>query len=494
MTSLANQKELKVVGTRPIRPDGVEKVTGRANFGADRAVPGMLHGKIKRSPHAHARVLRVKVDKALALPGVKAVVTAADFPEIRWEEAFVGEGPMNFRDLSRNVMARDKVLYEGHAVAAVAALSPIIAADAVELIEVEYEVLPHVIDVEAAMAADAPLLHDDLFTQGVEPKPGKPSNIAKRVVFSKGDAAAGFRQADVVVERRYTTQPVHQAYIEPHACVVSAASDGQVQIWASSQGQFMIRAYCAKLLGIDIANIRVTPAEIGGGFGGKTLVYVEPVALALSKKTGRAVKIVMTREEVFRGHRPNLGRRHRGQARSQEGRRHRRRRARAQIPGRRLPRLAGTARLHVRLCDVRSAECARSPATTSSRTGRRSRRTARRARRSRRSGSRAASTSWRVNCASIRCAAREERGERRHQGGARADLDQYRLSRHPGGGQEPPELPDPARPQPGSRHRLRLLVQCRRRVERGKCMSTRTARSASPRAARISAARAPRWR
>ena len=307
MTSLANQKELKVVGTRPIRPDGVEKVTGRANFGADRAVPGMLYGRIKRSPHAHARILGIKADKALALPGVKAVVTAADFPEIRSEDAFVGEGPMNFRDLSRNIMARDKVLYEGHAVAAVAALSPIIAAEAVELIEVDYEVLPHVIDVEAAMAADAPLLHGDLFTQGVEPKPEKPSNIAKRVTFAKGDVAAGFRQADVVVERRYTTQPVHQAYIEPHACVVSAASDGQVQIWASSQGQFMIRAYCAKLLGIDIANIRVTPAEIGGGFGGKTLVYLEPVALALSRRSGRPVKIVMTREEVFRATGPTSG-------------------------------------------------------------------------------------------------------------------------------------------------------------------------------------------
>jgi CO/xanthine dehydrogenase Mo-binding subunit len=307
MKSETRNNGLKVVGTRPIRPDGVEKVTGRANFGADRAVPGMLYGKIKRSPHAHARILGIKADKALALPGVKAVVTAADFPEIRSEEAFVGEGPMNFRDLSRNVMARDKALYEGHALAAVAALSPAIAAEAVDLIEVEYEVLPHVIDVEAAMATDAPLLHDDLFTQGVEPKPEKPSNIAKRVIFSKGDAAAGFRQADVIVERRYTTKPVHQAYIEPHACVVSAASDGQVQIWASSQGQFMIRAYCAKLLGIDIANIRVTPAEIGGGFGGKTLVYIEPVALALSGKTGRSVKIVMTREEVFRGTGPTSG-------------------------------------------------------------------------------------------------------------------------------------------------------------------------------------------
>ncbi len=304
---MPSETTLKVVGTRPIRPDGVEKVTGRANFGADRVVPGMLYGKIKRSAHAHARILRINADKALALAGVKAVVTASDFPEIRSEEAFVGEGPMNFRDLSRNVMARDKALYEGHAVAAVAALSPAITAEAVELIEVEYEELPHVIDVEAAMAEHAPLLHDDLFTQGVEPKPEKPSNIAKRVTFSKGDVDAGFRQADIIVERRYTTKPVHQGYIEPHACVVSAASDGQAQIWASSQGQFMIRAYCAKLLGIDIANIRVTPAEIGGGFGGKTLVYIEPVALALSRKTGRPVKIVMTREEVFRGTGPTSG-------------------------------------------------------------------------------------------------------------------------------------------------------------------------------------------
>jgi CO/xanthine dehydrogenase Mo-binding subunit len=307
MASDTNKQGLKVVGTRPIRPDGVEKVTGRANFGADRTLPGMLHAKIKRSPHAHARIVRINADKALALPGVRAVATSADFPEISPEEAFVGEGPMNFRDLSRNVMARGKVLYEGHAVAAVAAVSSAIAAEALDLIEVEYDVLPHVIDVEEAMAPAAPLLHDDLFTTGVEPKPDKPSNIAKRVTFSKGDIAAGFRQADVVIERRYTTKPVHQAYIEPHACVVSTMPDGQVQIWASSQGQFMIRAYCAKLLGIDMANIRVMPAEIGGGFGGKTLIYLEPVALVLSRKTRRPVKIVMTREEVFRATGPTSG-------------------------------------------------------------------------------------------------------------------------------------------------------------------------------------------
>src|SRR5581483_7677328 len=148
--------DLRVVGTRPIRPDGVDKVTGRAMFGADMVMPGMLWGKVKRSPHAHARIVSIDASKALKLPGVKAVVTADDFPDIASEEAFVGEGPINFRDLSRNCMARGQAL---------------------ELIDVKYEVLPHVIDVEAAMADDAPILHDDLFTAGMDPKPTKPSNI-----------------------------------------------------------------------------------------------------------------------------------------------------------------------------------------------------------------------------------------------------------------------------------------------------------------------------
>jgi len=305
--SYLDKSALKVVGTRPVRPDGVDKVIGRATFGADMTMPGMLWAKIKRSPHAHARIKSIDIEKALKVPGVKAIVTAADFPEIKSEEAFVGEGPMNFRDLSSNCMARTKVLYDGHAVAAVAATDPAIAEEACELIEVDYEVLPYVIDVEDAMAPDAPILHDDLLTQGVEPKPTKASNVAKRVTFAKGDIAAGWKEAEVVVERRYTTQPVHQAYIEPHACVVSYGSDAQCTIWSSSQGQFMVRAYCAKLLGLDIANIRAIPAEIGGGFGGKTLIYLEPVALALSKKTGRPVKMVMSREEVFRATGPAAG-------------------------------------------------------------------------------------------------------------------------------------------------------------------------------------------
>jgi CO/xanthine dehydrogenase Mo-binding subunit len=298
---------LKVVGSRPIRPDGVDKVTGRANFGADLALPGMLWGRIKRSPHAHARIIKINTDKAMALPGVKAVVTRTDFPDVPPDRAYIGEAPANLRDLSRNVMADGKALYEGHAVAAVAATSPSIAEAALDLIEVEYEVLPHVIDVDDAMKEDAPLVHDGIFTVGVEPKPTKPSNVAKRVRFTKGDVAAGFAEAEIVIERRYTTQPVHQAYIEPHACVVSVAADGQTTIWSSSQGQFMVRGYTSRIVGADIADIRAMPAEIGGGFGGKTIVYLEPVAYMLSKKSGRPVKMVMSREEVFRASGPTSG-------------------------------------------------------------------------------------------------------------------------------------------------------------------------------------------
>ena len=301
---------LKVVGTRPIRPDGADKVLGRANFGADLRLPGMLEGRVKRSPHAHARVLGIDTSKARALPGVKAVVTAADFPDLDDIATQLGETATTLRDIGRNVIARDKVLYVGHAVAAVAATSPELAAAAVDLIDVRYEVLPHVIEVEAAMAPDAPVLHDDMFTQGVTPTPTKPSNIAQKHGLSRGDAAAAFadpKQAEVVVQGRYITAPVHQGYIEPHACVAAAGADGQHQIWVSTQGQFAVRTLCANLLGIPLADLRVTPAEIGGGFGGKTTVYLEPIALALSRQCGRPVRMVMSRAEVFESTGPTAG-------------------------------------------------------------------------------------------------------------------------------------------------------------------------------------------
>jgi CO/xanthine dehydrogenase Mo-binding subunit len=307
MTDVLAKPELKVVGTRPVRPDGVDKVTGRAQYGADLVLPGMLVGKIKRSPHAHARIVSIDTRKARALAGVKSVITAADLPDLASEEFEAGESAGNLRDLSLNVMARGAVFYEGHAVAAVAATSSAIADAALDLIEVTYEVLPHVIEVEAAMADDAPVLHADMFTSGIEPRPTKASNIAAINKMGRGDIDQGFADADVVVEGRYTTQAVHQGYIEPHACVVSVSQDGQAQVWSSSQGQFMVRTYCAKLLNMQTANIRVTPAEIGGGFGGKTTVYLEPLAIVMSRQSGHPVKMVMTRDEVFRATGPTSG-------------------------------------------------------------------------------------------------------------------------------------------------------------------------------------------
>ncbi|MGE3772100.1 MAG: xanthine dehydrogenase family protein molybdopterin-binding subunit [Gammaproteobacteria bacterium] len=300
-------KGYKWVGTRPVRPDGVDKVTGRAAFGADYQMPGMLAGAVVRSPHAHARIKSIDVSAALALPGVRAVVTADDFPDLPSEVSTGGEAPVNFRHVSLNVIARDKALYEGHAVAAVAATTPAIAAEAAALVKVDYEVLPHVIDVLEAMAPDAPLLHDDLYTSGVEPAPTKASNVAARTGFTLGDTAKGFAEADVIVEREYKTEAVHQGYIEPHAVVASYAADGMATIWCTSQGQFMVREFTAKLLGMEISNIRVIPSEIGGGFGGKTTVYLEPLAVALAKKSGRPIKLVMSRVEVFKATGPTSG-------------------------------------------------------------------------------------------------------------------------------------------------------------------------------------------
>ncbi|MGD9601755.1 MAG: xanthine dehydrogenase family protein molybdopterin-binding subunit [Gammaproteobacteria bacterium] len=299
--------QFKWVGTRPVRPDGVDKVTGQANYGADFTLPGMLAGRVLRSPHAHARIRGISTAKAAALPGVRAVVTAADFPELPSEVATGGEAPVNYRHVSENAIARHKALYEGHAVAAVAATSALIAEQALKLIEVDYEVLPHVIDVRAAMRPDAPVLHADLFTNGVDPKPTKASNIAARVEFAAGDIEQGFKDAEVTIEREYTTQPVHQGYIEPHACVASMAADGMTTVWCSSQGQFMVREFCSKLLKIEDSSLRVIPAEIGGGFGGKTTVYLEPLAIALSRKSGKPVKLVMTRDEVFKASGPTSG-------------------------------------------------------------------------------------------------------------------------------------------------------------------------------------------
>lgn len=300
---MSEVREFKVIGTRPIRPDGVDKVTGRANYGADATLPGMIHGVVLRSPHAHAIIKNIDLTKVRALDGVFAAVCGNDFPDVS-SGAMGGEGGGDYRDLAANVMARDKVLYHGHAVAAVAARTRELAVEALALIQVDYEVLTPVMTLDAAMAEGAPVLDNNIFTQGLDPKPVEPSNIASRIEFKRGDVARGFTDADVVVEGKFRTPTVHQGYIEPHACLASINEGGQATLWCTTQGHFDVRAATAKILGMDLCDIKVTASEIGGGFGGKTVVYQEPVAILLSRISGRPVKMVMDREEVFRASGP----------------------------------------------------------------------------------------------------------------------------------------------------------------------------------------------
>ncbi|UCI24847.1 xanthine dehydrogenase family protein molybdopterin-binding subunit [Mesorhizobium sp. B2-8-5] len=285
------------VGTRPIRPDGIDKVTGRARYGADFNMAGQLVGRVLRSPHAHAIIKKIDTSKAEKLAGVKAVITAKDLPDLT-------DGDAAMYDILDNSMARKKALYDGHAVAAVAAIDARIARQALKLIEVDYEVLPHVTDVDEAAQHHAPLINDQVFTEGLEEKPAKPSNVTKRTQFGHGDVHKGFAQADFIVERSFKTEQTHQGYIEPHACVASVNPDGTADLWVCTQGHFVYRQHCAQLLGLEASKLRVTSSEIGGGFGGKTHVWAEPVALALSRKAGRPVKLVMTRDEVFRASGP----------------------------------------------------------------------------------------------------------------------------------------------------------------------------------------------
>lgn len=300
-------KKLKVIGTRPPRYDAMDKVTGRAIYGTDVTLPGLLYGKVLRSPHAHARIRAIDTSRAEAYPGVYAVVTAADLPEAEDRVAQAGESAVNFKYLSDNNLASDKVLYVGHAVAAVAANSPHIAEQALKLIEVDYEVLPPVLDVREAMKETAPLLHETLRTRSLAGTSDSPSNIAQYFQHVKGDLEKGFAEADVVVEREFRMATVHQGYMEPHAATALWGADGRLTVYTTTQGAFLVREQLAELLQYPMAQIRVIPTEMGGGFGGKGWSYVDIAAALLSRKTGRPVKIVMSRSEVFRASGPTSG-------------------------------------------------------------------------------------------------------------------------------------------------------------------------------------------
>jgi CO/xanthine dehydrogenase Mo-binding subunit len=313
MTTTEQSSKYRVIGTRPVRHDGVDKVTGAARYGADINLPGMLHAKVLRSPYSHARIRGIDTSKAEAMPGVVAVTTSADFPIVQDRMLDFAEVQGNARMIAENMLAKDKALYVGHAIAAVCAVSQHVAEEALSLVEVDYEVLPTVLTWREAMADNATLLHDDMttyfrverFARGDDT--GIKSNVAGHIQHKVGDVEQGFAESDIVIEREFETQTVHQGYIEPHSATALWNSDGMLTIWCSSQGHFNVRDQSASILGIPVSQVKVVPLEIGGGFGGKTLVYLEPVAAALSRKTGRAVKVSMSRTEVFEGTGPTSG-------------------------------------------------------------------------------------------------------------------------------------------------------------------------------------------
>ena len=294
----AQTKNYSAVGTRPVRHDGFDKVTGKAAYGADVNLPGMLHAKALRSPHAHAAIKSIDTSRAEAHPGVRAVITAADFPEYE-NKAVTGPAggpPQNMLHVSSKIMARGKALFRGHPVAAVAADSAHEAEEALELIDVEYETLPAVVSVEDAMADGAPLLHPEFA-----------NNVASHSRIAIGDSDAGFADADLVIEREFRTKTVHQGYIEPHSATAWWTPQNRITVWCSSQGHFQIRDLTAAVVGVPFSSVKVVPMEIGGGFGGKTTIYLEPLAVALSKKAGAPVKITMNRIEVMEATGPTSG-------------------------------------------------------------------------------------------------------------------------------------------------------------------------------------------
>ena len=291
----------KTIGTRPVRHDGVDKVTGRAIYGNDVQLQGLIEGAILRSPVAHARIKSIDTSAAEAFPGVLAVATSADFPDPKDKVADLGEGPVNLAHLSANCLARDKVFYKGQAIAAVAARDVHIAEEALSLIKVEYERLPVLTWVLDAMEEGSPLLHEDLRTNEMGKKADTPSNISDHLHFEQGDPDTAFENAHLVVEREFKTQTVHQGYIEPHVATAHWNQDGHLTVWASTQGAFSAREQTAETLALPVSKVKVIPCEIGGGFGGKIPIYLEPVAAVLSRKSGRPVKIQMTRDGVFEG-------------------------------------------------------------------------------------------------------------------------------------------------------------------------------------------------
>jgi CO/xanthine dehydrogenase Mo-binding subunit len=300
-TVMKTTRDVKGIGLSIPRPDGPDKVTGQVQYVADLSPRGLLHAKLLRSPHAHAKIVRIDVSKAKALPGVRAVLTAADIPQLK------KKAPTR----AHAVLAIDRVVFAGQPVAAVAADEPAIAEEALDLIDVQYEVLPVAADPLESMKPGAPPVaelgteadtseaqaHGSVAGVSTEAKPSKAVNISQQARLQRGDVAKAFAESDVVIENTYRVPMVHQGYMEPHAVLAQWDSSGNLTLWASTQGSFNTRSEVADVLELPENRIKVIPMECGGGFGGKIRALCEPITAVLAKATNRPVRYVMTRKE-----------------------------------------------------------------------------------------------------------------------------------------------------------------------------------------------------
>ena len=288
--------DTKVVGQSLTRVDALEKVAGRATYASDVYLPDMLMCKLLTSTHSHARITSIDTTKAASLPGVRAVITGKDFPDV-----FFGSGALK----DRRIMARDEVFYIGEPVAAVAADDEMTASEALELIQVEYQDLELVVDPLQAMKVGAETVHPDMpdfegygFAIG--------GNNCTLLDADRGEVDQAFQDADRVFEETYHSQAINQGFLEPMACVANVEANGRLSIWASTQGPYQVRAQLASVLDIGISRIKVIAMELGGGFGAKLRLAFEAFPAVLAMKTGRPVKLVNTRAEVFTLNGPRL--------------------------------------------------------------------------------------------------------------------------------------------------------------------------------------------
>jgi CO/xanthine dehydrogenase Mo-binding subunit len=309
-TVMTTSREVRGIGVSVPRFDSPEKVTGRTQYVADVQLPGMLHARLLRSPHAHARIKRIDVSRARAVPGVRAVLTAADVPELK----------PGAKTRAHALLAIDRVVFAGQPVAAVAADELAIADEALDLIEVEYEPLPVAADPFESMQPSAPRVadlgtqadtseaqaHSGIAVSGTQTATRAP-NIAQEGRLTRGDVPGEMARADLVVEHTYRVPMVHQGYLEPHSAIADVDPHGRITIWSSTQGSFACRAEVADVLEIPESRIKVIPMECGGGFGGKIRALVEPVAVLLSRATRRPVSLVMTRREELQAGMPAPG-------------------------------------------------------------------------------------------------------------------------------------------------------------------------------------------